>query len=293
MRSRRADFILAAASRSGFRRAPALGSGAALPCPPVKPSRQLQRLLPLCLCACAGAPVLDEARLVDLTYPFDQSTLYWPTARRFELKPSSWGEDEHGRWYAAGEFCASEHGGTHLDAPLHFAREGKSTADIPLVDLVGPARVIDVRRQCELERDYQVTVEDLTAHEAAQGRLRAGMVVLVHTGWGRFWPDPQRYLGSAVPGDAANLHFPGLSLEAARLLANRRVALVGIDTASLDPGPSKDFAAHRVLAEAGISGLENVAGLGQVPVSGAILMALPMKIAGGTGGPARIVALLP
>ncbi len=253
----------------------------------------LSTLLPILLCACAGAPVLDEARMVDLTYPFDQSTLYWPTARSFELKPTAWGEDELGRWYAAGEFCASEHGGTHLDAPLHFARGGRSTADIPLSDLVGPARVVDVRRQCDGDSDYQVTVEDITGHEAAQGRMRPGTIVLVRTGWGRFWPDPQRYLGTDAPGDTANLHFPGLSLEAARLLADRRVALVGIDTASLDPGPSRDFPAHRILAAAGIGGLENVAGLGQLPERGAILIALPMKIAGGTGGPARIVALLP
>jgi kynurenine formamidase len=252
-------------------------------------------ILPLALLlgACAGAPVLDEERLVDLTHGFDQDTIYWPTARSFELTRSAWGPDEEGRWYAAAEFCAAEHGGTHLDAPQHFAAEGRSVADIPLADLIGPARVIQVERKCLADRDYLVSVEDIASHEASEGRIAPGSVVLIRTAWSRSWPDRRRYLGTDEPGDTANLHFPGLSAEAARMLADRRVALVGIDTASLDHGPSRDFAAHRVLAEAGIAGLENLTGLERLPTRGATVLALPMKIVGGTGAPTRVVALLP
>jgi len=249
--------------------------------------------LTLALASCAGAPVLDRERLVDLTHAFDQDTVYWPGSRSFELTRTAWGQDEAGHWYAAAEFCAAEHGGTHLDAPQHFAQDGRATDEIPLADLVGPARVVDVERQCLAERDYLVSVDDLTRHEASEGRFAPGSVVLIRTGWSRSWPDRKRYLGSDDSEATAQLHFPGISAEAARLLADRRVALVGIDTASLDHGPARDFPAHRVLAQAGVAGLENLTGLELLPARGAMILALPMKIAGGTGAPARVVALLP
>jgi kynurenine formamidase len=261
---------------------------------------RLAALLFLAGCAAAPArpaplvpPAIDESRLVDLTWAFDEQTIYWPTSQPFRLERVAWGADEEGRWYAASDLCASEHGGTHLDAPIHFAEGRRSTAAIPLEQLVGPARVIDVAEACARERDYRVTAEDVEGHERAHGSIPRGAVVLVRTGWGRRWPDAERYLGSAERGEGVELHFPGLSAEAARVLVERGVDLVGIDTASLDHGPSADFAAHRVLAEADVPGLENVAQLELLPATGATLLALPMKIAGGTGGPVRIVALLP
>jgi kynurenine formamidase len=153
--------------------------------------------------------------------------------------------------------------------------------------------VVDVREACERDRDYRVTPADIRAHEASFGPIPEGAIVLIHTGWGRFWPDAKLYLGSDVPGDASDLHFPGLSSGAADLLVERGVDVVGIDTASLDHGPSTHFLAHRVLGAANVAGLENVANVGRLPASGATLIALPMKIAGGTGGPCRVVALLP
>jgi len=243
--------------------------------------------------ACAGTPVLDGDRLIDLTHAFDQDTIALPGNRSFELTHTRWGEDEEGRWYAASEFCMAEHCGTHLDAPLHFARDGRSVSDLAPRDLIGPARVIDVERQCLADRDYLVSVEDITRHEASEGRIAPGSVVLIRTGWSRSWPDRRRYLGSEDPQPGDELHFPGLSAEAARLLADRKVALVGIDTASLDHGPSKDLAAHRVLAQAGVAGLENLDDLERLPTRGATVLALPMKIAGGSGAPVRVVALVP
>jgi len=242
-----------------------------------------------CLCACVGAPVLDTARLVDLGHPYDADTVAWPDGPAYERSGEA-GEDTEGRWYASGRLSLSEHAGTHLDAPAHFARAGRSVEAIPLSDLIGPARVIDVRAACARDRDYAVRVEDLTAHEAAEGRISAGSAVLILTGWSKHWHDRALYLG----GDSADaLHFPGLDLEAARLLADRRVRLVGIDTASLDPGASRLFGAHRVLAEAQVAGLENLRGLEALPARGATLIALPMNVAGGSGAPVRVVALLP
>jgi kynurenine formamidase len=247
----------------------------------------------LFLAGCAAAPALDESRLVDLTWAFDERTIYWPTARPFDLEPAAWGRDEADRWYAANDFSASEHGGTHIDAPIHFAEGRRTTAAIPLVQLFGPARVIDVAEACARERDYLVSPEDIERHERVHGRIPRGTVVLVRTGWGKFWGDAERYLGSAERGEGVELHFPGLSAAAAQILVERGVDLVGIDTASLDHGPSADFAAHRVLAEANVPGLENVAHLELLPEIGVTLLALPMKITGGTGGPVRIVAWLP
>ena len=239
-------------------------------------------------------PAIDEARVIDLTYSFDEATVYWPTAKPFRLERDAWGPSAGGYWYASATYSASEHGGTHLDSPIHFA-QGKATTDqLALSRLIGPAVVIDVSRACARDRDYQLSVADIAAWEQAHGPIPEGAIVLVRTGWGKFWPDRGRYLGSAAPGETANLHFPGLSRAAAEFLAiKRRIDGVGIDTASLDPGTSKDFIAHQVLNGANVYGLENVANLEQLPAIGATLIALPMKIKGGTGGPVRIIALLP
>lgn len=242
---------------------------------------------------CASGARLDETKLIDLTHPFNERTVYWPTAKQFALDRVAYGRTAAGYWYASNDFCASEHGGTHLDAPLHFAEGRWDCASIPLGRLVGPARVIDIRDRCEADRDYRLTPEDILRHEERYGRIEPGSVVLIHTGFGRFYPDLRAYLGSAVRGAAEDLHFPGIGEAAARLLVERRVDLVGLDTASLDHGPSKDFIAHQVLNGASVPGLENLANLEHVPPTGATIIALPMKIEGGSGGPARVVALLP
>lgn len=238
--------------------------------------------------------VSDEGRIVDLTYAFDATTIYWPTAKPFTWEKEAWGQSAGGYWYTAGRYAASEHGGTHLDAPLHFA-EGRQAADeIPVAKLVGPAVVIDIAEACAKDPDYRLTVDDIARWESRNGRLPDQSILLVRTGWGRFWGDRKAYLGTDKPGDTANLHFPGISREAAEwLVKQRRIDAVGIDTASLDHGPSKDFIAHRVLNGADLYGLENVANLDKLPPKGATVIALPMKIKGGTGGPTRIIAVLP
>jgi kynurenine formamidase len=236
---------------------------------------------------------IDESKLVDLTYAFDDKTIYWPTAKPFEWQKESWGKSAGGYWYTAARYAASEHGGTHLDAPIHFG-EGKQAADeIPVSRLVGPAIVIDISQACASKADYRLTTEDIAKWEKEHGVIPNDSIVLVRTGWGKFWPDKKKYLGTDAPGDVANLHFPGLSREAAELLTQRKIDALGVDTASIDYGQSKDFIVHQVLCGANIYGLENVANLERLPAKGATLIALPMKIKGGTGGPARIIALLP
>jgi len=254
--------------------------------------------------ACAGggaarSPARDirlppGARMVDLTHPFDERTLYWPTSPSgFVLESLSHGKTPGGYFYAANKLSAPEHGGTHLDAPIHFA-EGKATTEaVPLSRLVAPAVVIDITRKASADADALLVPEDLAAFEAAHGPIERGTIVLVRTGWAERWPDRKRYFGDDTPGDASRLHFPGIGAAAARLLVERQVAVAGIDTASIDHGPSKDFLAHRTLFAADIPAFENLTSLADVPARGALVVALPMKIAGGSGGPLRVIAIVP
>lgn len=242
----------------------------------------------------AQTTAIDESKLIDMTYPFDDKTIYWPTAKGFEWQKESWGPSAGGYWYTAARYAASEHGGTHLDAPIHFGESKMAADEIPISHLVGQTVVIDISQACSGNPDYRLTVEDITGWEKEHGQIPNGSIVLIRTGWGKFWPDKKKYLGDDTPGSTANLHFPGISREAADFLAKQRKPDgIGIDTASLDYGPSKDFIAHQILNGANIYGLENVANLDRLPAKGATLIALPMKIKGGTGGPVRIVALLP
>ena len=242
-----------------------------------------------------SAPDLRTARVVDLTHPFDERTPYWPTATSgFKLERVHYGKTDAGYFYSAYSFCAPEHGGTHLDAPIHFG-EGRWTADqIPVDRLVRPAAVIDVAAASAADADHRLTVEELKAWEARHGRIAEGTIVLLRTGWSARWPDKKRYLGDNTPGDASRLHFPSYGAEAARILVtDRKETALGVDTASIDHGPSKDFPVHQIVAAANVLGLENLTGLDALPPTEAWVIALPMKIAGGSGGPLRAIALLP
>ncbi len=238
----------------------------------------------------------DHCQVVDLTYAFDEQTIYWPTAEGFVLERGHAGYTQAGYYYEAHALRLAEHGGTHIDAPVHFYR-GRWTVDqIPPQRLIGRGVVVDVSQACERDRDYRVGVGDFQAWESRHGRIPQGAVVLIRTGFGRFWPDRQQYLGTAERGllAVAKLRFPGLHPDAARwLIAHRRIRMVGIDTASIDHGQSVDFATHVALFEQNVPALENVANLEGLPIRGFTVIALPMKVRGGSGGPTRIVALLP
>jgi kynurenine formamidase len=241
----------------------------------------------------SAAPPAPPDRIVDLTHAFDADTIYWPTAGGFVLEPVAHGVTDKGFFYAANRFCAAEHGGTHLDAPVHFF-EGRRTADqIPVEQLVGMGVRIDVSARCAQDRDYRVATSDFTAWEMQHGRIPSGAIVLLQTGWAARWKDRAAYLGTARTGPeaVAELHFPGLHPEAARwLVRDRSVKAVGIDTASIDHGPSSSFESHVMLTEANVPVFENVASLDALPETGFVVAALPMKIRGGSGGPLRIVA---
>ena len=238
---------------------------------------------------------LSNYHFVDLSHAFDSNTLYWPSSpSRFEKKELAYGRTEGGWFYSSFLICTPEHGGTHLDAPRHFAEQGFPSDEIPLAKLIASAVVIDVSAEAQADRNYRLSSDDVLGFEQSHGRIRPGTIVLLRTGWSRYWPDALSYLGDDTPGDASRLQFPSYGEDAARLLVEERgVALLGVDTASIDYGRSKDFIVHRIAAAKNVGGLENLSNLDRLPATGAVILALPMKIAGGSGGPVRVVALLP
>ncbi|MGH7526864.1 MAG: cyclase family protein [Gemmatimonadales bacterium] len=261
--------------------------------------RFLPFLLGATLLACrqeAHPDLLASGSWIDLSHDFSSETIYWPTAKPFTLEVVSAGVTPGGYYYAANNFAAAEHGGTHLDAPVHFA-QGKHTADqIPLGRLVGPAVVVDVSRRVGGNADYLVDPAALEEWERERGRIPPDAIVLIRTGWSSRWPDRARYLGTTRTGPegVAELHFPGIDSAAARVLASeRRVKAVGIDTPSIDYGQSTEYPTHRILFAQNIPAFENVADLERLPAIGSFVVALPMKIRGGSGGPLRIVAVVP
>lgn len=255
-------------------------------------------LLSLLVFGCATSRTsvdLANAEIVDLTYAYDERTLYWPTSEgTFELKKLAYGETPGGYFYSSFAFSTPEHGGTHLDAPIHFAANRRTVDQVPVRQLIAPLAVIDVTTKAAADADYRLTVEDIQQWEARHGRIRENTIVLLRTGWGSRWGNRKAYFGDDTPGATDKLHFPSYGTEAARLLVEqRKVGAIGVDTASIDYGQSHDFMVHRIANEANIPGLENVANVDRLPPTGAWLIALPVKIGGGSGGPVRIVAVLP
>ena len=244
----------------------------------------------------APAPPFPAGELIDLSHPYDDQAIFWPTSEPFRLQKDADGMTPAGFYYASNSFFTSEHGGTHLDAPVHFAEGRQSVDEIPLERFFGPAVVVDVTTQSEANADYQVTVADLAAAEREDGRIPNDAILLIRTGFSRRWPDAASYMGTAERGEAAvpKLHFPGLHPDAARwIIANRPVRAIGIDTASIDYGQSTLFESHRVLYAVNLPAFENLTALDRLPPRGAFIVALPMKIAGGTGAPLRAVAVVP
>lgn len=240
------------------------------------------------------APRLDQVELVDLSHTYDHSTIFWPTSPiGFEHKVLAFGPSGNGYFYSAYTLSMPEHGGTHLDAPIHFSRDAKTVGELPLTDFYAPLAVIDISAKTDDDRDYRLAPEDIVAYETKFGALEAGTAVAIRTNWSRFWPDVKAYLGDDTPGDASNLSFPGFGTAAAKLLVDRGVSMIGIDTASIDYGKSKDFAVHVVIAGSNIPALENLTNLADLPEKGAWILAAPMKIGRGSGAPARVVAFVP
>ncbi|QPD05491.1 MAG: Cyclase family protein [Candidatus Nitrospira kreftii] len=244
----------------------------------------------------ANHPVWEHSRIVDLTHSFGSDTVVWPTEQDFKLIGQHAEDTPGGYYYASNRVEMPEHGGTHIDAPIHFSR-GKQTLDqIPIERLVGTGVQIDVTQQCARDHDYRMTISDLERWEVEHGRIPNQAIVLLNTGYARFWPGRKDYLGTELRGEEGvrALHFPGLHPEAAAwLVRERHVRAVGIDTVSIDYGQSTKFETHVALLSANVPVFENLANLGDLPDRGFDVVALPMKIAGGTGGPLRIIAIVP
>lgn len=238
-----------------------------------------------------------KGKLLDMTYPFDESSIYWPTAKPFKLTKLSWGITEAGYWYASNEFSAAEHGGTHTDAPIHFAQNGRTIDRIPLEEWIGPAVKIDVTEKCEKNRDYLLSPDDIKNWEKKYGEIPAEAWVIMYTGIDtKYYPDKKKVLGTDKTGVEAipELSFPGFSPESIEYLTKERnITGIAIDTPSIDYGKSKEFKVHQLLFAADKLALENIANLNKLPPQGAMLYVIPMLIKDGTGAPARVFAILP
>jgi kynurenine formamidase len=247
-------------------------------------------------CTDPRATQFPHGELIDLTHEFSDETIYWVTAEPFKHTTVAEGITDKGFYYSAYDFSGAEHGGTHIDSPIHFA-EGRKTVDqIGLDQLIGAGVKIDVSKKTAADRDYLITVDDIKQWEAVNGKIPDGSIILFETGFGLRWPDKKAYLGTDQKGPDAvkDLHFPGLHPEAAKwLIENRKFKAVGIDTASIDHGQSTLFESHVALMTNNIPAFENVANLDKLPVKGFQIIALPMKIRGGSGAPLRIIAVRP
>jgi len=262
-------------------------------------------LLVLCMLASAGCAAghsrpdrltWEQSRLIDLTHSFGADTIVWPTEQDFRLVLQQAGETPGGYYYASNRLEMAEHGGTHIDAPIHFSKSGQTLDQVPIEHLVGAGVRIDVTAQCARDRDYRISIQDFERWESAHGRIQNRAIVLLDTGFARYWPARQQYLGTELRGQEGvqALHFPGLHPEAADwLVRQRQVKAVGIDTASIDFGQSSTFETHVAFLSQNVPVFENPSDLRDLPLRGFDVIALPMKISGGTGGPLRVIAVLP
>lgn len=234
--------------------------------------------------------------IIDLSHDFSDETIYWVTAKEFELDTVFKGKTDKGYFYAANNFSTAEHGGTHIDAPIHFAKNGKSVDEIPLEKLIGNAIKIDVSSKALNNPDYIISIEDFKNWEKNEGiTIPDNSIILLQTGYSKFYPDKIKYLGTNNRGEDAvkQLHFPGLSAEAAQwLVENRNINAIGIDTPSIDYGQSEYFKSHVTLLSQDIPAFENLTNLDKLPTNGFQIIALPMKIRKGSGAPLRIIAIL-
>lgn len=240
--------------------------------------------------------LLLNGEIIDLSHEFSEETIYWVTAKEFELEEVAKGLTEAGFYYSANNFSGAEHGGTHIDAPIHFAESRQSVNEIPLEKLIGKAIKIDVSKNALKDRDYLISTADIKNWETMHHmEIPDGSIVLLETGYSKFYPDKVNYLGTDQKGPEAvkELHFPGLSPEAAQwLVYNRNIHAIGLDTPSIDYGQSTDFKSHVILLGKNIPAFENLTNLDQLPDKDFTVIALPMKIKDGSGGPLRIVAVV-
>ncbi len=253
-------------------------------------------LLVTALPSIAAADDIFNGQWIDLTHEFSEETIYWPTAETFKKTTVFHGHTKAGFYYTAYNFSAAEHGGTHVDAPIHFYENRNTVDQIPVEQLIGSGVLIEIEEKVKHNQNYQFSIEDILAWEKQHGVIAEDSILLIYTGLSKLWPDREKYMGTAERGEGAvkKLRFPGIHPDAAKfLVTQRKIKAVGLDTPSIDFGGSELFETHQILFEKNIPGLENVANLDKLPVKGFKIIALPMKIKGGSGGPLRIVAFIP
>lgn len=232
----------------------------------------------------------SEVKYIELSHDFSEETLHWPTSKPFKITDTHHGQADS-FYVSARDYASNEHVGTHVDAPNHFAKEHWGVSEIPLDRLIGPAIKIDVSDKVNKDHDYLISIEDIKQWESVQGIIPPRSIVLLSTGYAKFWGNPQLYAGTNKVNATHDLHFPGLDQKAAHWLVNeRKIKAIGIDTYGIDRGQSKQFEAHQILTKNDIPIFENVADMEQVPAKGFKIYALPMKIKGGTGAPLHIIA---
>lgn len=228
-----------------------------------------------------------QGRWFDLTHELNETIPVWPGSVRFsrELKVDY---DKYG--FRVYSYHSAQGIGTHIDAPSHVVAGGRSINNFVLEDWISPACVIDVCRQVAQKPDYQLSVADLADWEDQYGKLPARALVLCCTGWDQYWKNEQQYRNADLSGV---MHFPGFSKAAVNELLKSDITGIGIDTFSLDPGNSVDYAVHHLLLGAGKYQIENLTNLASLPAVGAWVLALPIKVSDGPEAPARVVAWCP
>ncbi|MBI3653347.1 MAG: cyclase family protein [Acidobacteria bacterium] len=229
-----------------------------------------------------------QAQIIDLTHIINDKTPTFGGERdafRYE-KLSDIKKDG----YASGAFRMPEHFGTHIDAPGHFIVWKETIERVKVKRLIAPAVVLDIRKQVEVNADYQLSAADIAAFEKG-GAIPEGAAVLLLTGWDKRYAEAEKYRNADANGV---LHFPGFSEEAIQyLLRNPKIVALGIDTLSIDYGPSKNFQGHRIALGSGLYHLENLTNLDKLPARGAVIFVGALPIEGGSGSPARVIAIAP
>jgi len=235
------------------------------------------------------APPQLFARVVDLTHSVAEKDPNWEGTAESPYKVKLLASFEK-EGYFTRYISLPEHFATHIDAPAHFAQGVWTVDQIPPQRLVAPLVVINVRGKAANDPDYQVSLDDVAVWEHDNGQIPPGSVVMARTGWAARWDSMKDYRNADNKGV---MHFPGFDLETVKFLVQaRQIVGLGIDTLSVDYGPSKDFPVHHFTAKSNVYHLENVANLEGVPEAGGIVVAAPAKLEGGSGGPVRILALL-
>ncbi len=235
-------------------------------------------------------PGLNTYRaVIDLTHDLNDRSPNWEGTQKSPFQAHEVGNIERDGYYSR-VFTTQEHFGTHLDAPAHFAKGMWTVGQIPVERLVRPLVVLDVRNKARNNADYEISVQDVADWESAHGEIPAGAVVMAYTGWDERWNSQKEFRN--VGADHLS-HYPGFSLEAAEFLVKTRdVVGLGIDTMSVDIGASSTYPVHLFTSKQSVYHLENVANLGLVPPTGATVVVAPIKLEGGSGGPARVLALV-